>query len=54
MKETETKETEKKVQNPHDMFFRSIFANLEVSQNFLMETLPESILKTIDLKNLEL
>ncbi len=54
MKETETKETEKKVQNPHDMFFRATFANLEVSQNFLKDSLPESILKTIDLNNLEL
>jgi predicted transposase/invertase (TIGR01784 family) len=54
MKEIETKKDKTKVQNPHDMFFRSIFANLEVSQNFLMETLPESILKTIDLNNLEL
>ncbi|UYO63642.1 Rpn family recombination-promoting nuclease/putative transposase [Acetobacterium wieringae] len=54
MKETEIKKTEKKVKNPHDMFFRATFANLEVSQNFLKESLPDSILKTIDLNNLEL
>ncbi|KAF5058347.1 Rpn family recombination-promoting nuclease/putative transposase [Acetobacterium wieringae] len=54
MKVTETKKTEKKVQNPHDMFFRATFANLEVSQNFLKDSLPDSILKTIDLNNLEL
>ncbi|WP_414732924.1 Rpn family recombination-promoting nuclease/putative transposase [Acetobacterium carbinolicum] len=48
------RETETKVQNPHDMFFRATFANLEVAQNFLKDSLPESIVKTIDLNNLEL
>jgi predicted transposase/invertase (TIGR01784 family) len=43
-----------KIKQIHDKFFRSTFANLEVSQNFLKESLPESILKTIDLNNLEL
>ncbi|MDO9492910.1 Rpn family recombination-promoting nuclease/putative transposase [Acetobacterium sp.] len=43
-----------KIKQIHDKFFRATFANLEVSQNFLKESLPESILKTIDLQNLEL
>ena len=45
MKETETKKTEKKVKNPHDIFFKDTFSNPLVARDFIENYLPESILK---------
>jgi len=43
-----------KIQNPHDKFFKETFSNVEVASDFIKNYLPESILKIIDLKTLEL
>jgi len=44
----------KKIQNPHDKFFKETFSNVEVARDFIENYLPESILKIIDLETLEL
>ncbi|MEZ0537302.1 Rpn family recombination-promoting nuclease/putative transposase [Caldicellulosiruptoraceae bacterium PP1] len=43
-----------KVQNPHDKFFKETFSNIEVTKDFLINYLPEGIVKIIDLDTLEL
>ncbi|OXS25271.1 MAG: transposase [Acetobacterium sp. MES1] len=47
-------ETEKKVQNPHDKFFKDTFSNPLVVRDFIENYLPESILKLVDLNELEI
>jgi len=54
VKETETKKTGKKVQNPHDMFFKDTFSNPLVVRDFVENYLPEPILKLVDLNELEI
>ncbi len=54
MKETETKKPETKVQNPHDKFFKDTFSNPLVIRDFIENYLPESILKMVDLNELEI
>lgn len=43
-----------KIQNAHDKFFKETFSNLEVTRDFLNNHLPEQILKSVDLQNLEM
>ena len=54
MKNNETKKTETKVQNPHDKFFKDTFSNPLVTRDFIENYLPESILKMVDLSELEI
>ncbi|GLI51922.1 transposase [Tepidanaerobacter syntrophicus] len=42
------------IQNPHDKFFKEIFGNVEVAEDFFTNYLPQSILDIIDLKTIEL
>ncbi|WP_026393478.1 Rpn family recombination-promoting nuclease/putative transposase [Acetobacterium malicum] len=48
------KETKKKAQNPHDKFFKDTFSNPLVARDFIENYLPESILKMVDLSELEI
>ena len=48
------KVTEKKVQNPHDKFFKDTFSNPLVVRDFVENYLPEPILKLVDLNELEI
>ncbi|WP_414733472.1 Rpn family recombination-promoting nuclease/putative transposase [Acetobacterium carbinolicum] len=48
------KMTEKKVQNPHDKFFKDTFSNPLVVRDFVENYLPEPILKLVDLNELEI
>lgn len=43
-----------KLQNPHDKFFKETFSNIEVAKDFIINYLPENIVKIIDLDTLEL
>jgi len=54
MKNTETKKTETKVQNPHDKFFKDTFSNPLVARDFIENYLPAPILKIVDLNELEI
>ena len=42
------------IQNPHDKFFKETFSNLKVTRDFLENYLPQSILKILDLNDLEI
>lgn len=48
------KDSETKIQNPHDKFFKETFSNPGVARNFIENYLPEAILKIIDLNELEI
>jgi len=48
------KNSETKIQNPHDRFFKETFSNLEVARDFMENYLPEPILKIVDLNDLEI
>lgn len=48
------KESETKIQNPHDKFFKEIFSNPIVARDFIENYLPEPILKIVDLNELEI
>ena len=48
------KDKTKKIENPHDKFFKETFSNPLVTRDFLENYLPQPILKIIDLNNLEI
>ncbi|WP_414151292.1 Rpn family recombination-promoting nuclease/putative transposase [Acetobacterium carbinolicum] len=48
------KKTKTKAQNPHDKFFKDTFSNPLVTRDFIENYLPESILKMVDLSELEI
>ncbi|WP_286945573.1 Rpn family recombination-promoting nuclease/putative transposase [Acetobacterium sp. UBA5834] len=48
------KNSETKIQNPHDKFFKEIFSNPLVARDFIENYLPEPILKIVDLNELEI
>ncbi|AFA49430.1 Rpn family recombination-promoting nuclease/putative transposase [Acetobacterium woodii] len=48
------KNSEMKIQNPHDKFFKEIFSNPLVARDFIENYLPEPILKIVDLNELEI
>ncbi len=48
------KNSEMKIQNPHDKFFKEIFSNPLVARDFIENYLPELILKIVDLNELEI
>jgi Uncharacterized conserved protein len=48
------KKTKTKAQNPHDKFFKDTFSNPLVTRDFIESYLPESILKMVDLSELEI
>ncbi|MDP2842366.1 MAG: Rpn family recombination-promoting nuclease/putative transposase [Acetobacterium sp.] len=48
------KKTKTKAQNPHDKFFKDTFSNPLVTRDFIENYLPESILKMVDLNELEI
>ncbi|MBK5245094.1 MAG: Rpn family recombination-promoting nuclease/putative transposase [Eubacteriaceae bacterium] len=48
------KNSETKIQNPHDKFFKDTFSNPLVARDFIENYLPEPILKMVDLNELEI
>ncbi|WP_423062780.1 Rpn family recombination-promoting nuclease/putative transposase [Candidiatus Paracoxiella cheracis] len=44
----------KKVNNPHDCFFRSAMSDVRVATEFFEQHLPERIRQVVDLNTLEL
>ena len=40
------------ITNPHDAFFKFMFGDVEVAQDFLQNYLPTEIAKVVDLKHL--
>jgi predicted transposase YdaD len=48
------KNSETKVQNPHDKFFKDTFSNPLMVRDFVENYLPEPILKLVDLNELEI
>jgi len=53
MNEIELSEDEKIV-NPHDKFYKTVFSDIAVARDFLKNYLPESVLKMVELNDLEL
>lgn len=53
MNEIEFNEDEKIV-NPHDKFYKTVFSDIGVARDFLKNYLPESVLKMVELNDLEL
>lgn len=53
MNEIELNEDEKIV-NPHDKFYKSVFSDIGIARDFLKNYLPESVLKMVELNDLEL
>ncbi|MCX7885067.1 MAG: Rpn family recombination-promoting nuclease/putative transposase [Caloramator sp.] len=43
-----------KIQNPHDKFFKETFSNIEIAKDFIVNYLPQDIVKIIDLDTLVL
>lgn len=41
------------LKNPHDLFFKGTFGNVEVAGDFLTNYLPKSVVKHIDIETLE-
>jgi hypothetical protein len=53
MSEKEFNEDEKVV-NPHDKFYKTVFSDIGVAKDFLKNYLPMSVLKLVELNDLEL
>jgi predicted transposase/invertase (TIGR01784 family) len=45
---------DEKLVNPHDKFYKSVFSDIAVVRDFLKNYLPESVLKMVELNDLEL
>lgn len=43
-----------KLKNPHDLFFKGTFGNTTVASDFLINYLPESTVKHMDMTTLSL
>ena len=43
-----------KIQNPHDKFFKETFSNIEIAKDFIVNYLPQDIIKIVDLDTLVL
>ena len=41
------------ISNPHDRFFREIFSRKEEARNFLLNFLPDDLIKILDMDSLE-
>ena len=46
------KEEKKKVRNPHDRFFKELFSDKEVMNDFIEKTFPEEIVNNLNLESL--
>ncbi|WP_438315192.1 Rpn family recombination-promoting nuclease/putative transposase [Sporosarcina sp. FA9] len=42
-----------KIQNPHDKFFKETMGNVETAKDFLMNYLPDSVMRVVNLDTLE-
>jgi len=45
--------TPKKIENPHDKFFKETFSHVEVARSFLHNYLPADVIKFLDVDTLE-
>ncbi len=43
------KEEKKEVRNPHDRFFKELFSDKEVMNDFIEKTFPEEIVNNLNL-----